>query len=306
MLIVVPNVKKVEEDKVSFTYYNNVVYSNLDTSSHSAWNAAKTDYKIEDIVYNPALKREYICGVDGSRATPWKSSEWKDIGAENRYLMHDQTLFTKTEHSEDIEVHYQTRYETYLTIFSMENITSLEIEQRTLGTDELIEAKTVSLRDYGVDNFVEYCYTETTDRRNYAVEIEGDRPSILKVKFVGIDTRKVGSVIVGSGVDYGCVYTGSKVKTENLSKFVDNGLVTYFKGKGVVKRLSGSLSVPSARAEALSLKLDGLSGNLNAFWLNDDVNLQEAGMVLGYSNDYSLPIDSKGFKEIDFEIVGIK
>jgi len=306
MIIIEPKRNKAKDSTVYFDYYNNVLYSNVNASTLAVWDPNKTDYDIEDKIYNPTLRREYICGVAGTRSTPWLSADWKDIGAENKELMHDQTLFTKTENSEDIEVHYETRYETYLTIFGMENITSLEVEQRTLDTDELISDTTISLRDYGVDTFAEYCYTTTEDKQNYAMEIEGDRPSLLKVKFIGIDTRKVGAVIVGSGVNYGCVYTGATVATENLSEFVDNGLVTYFKQKGVVKRLKGSISVPSVMAEALDKKLDSLSVNLNVYWLNDDENLKEMGMVLGYSNGHEFYANNNDFKESSFEIIGIK
>lgn len=308
MIIVEPKLTSKELDGKTFNYFNNVISTNVPTSTNPEWDSNKTDYKIEDVIYNPTLQREYICGVDGSRAKPWLSADWKDIGAENNALMHDQSLFTKTEYTDDIVVEYQTRFENYLMFFGLENITSIHIEQRLLDTDELIKEETLELRDYGVDTWIEYAYTDTVDKQNFAYSLEGDRPAKVKVTFVGAtdSIRKIGAVIVGQSFDYGCVLVGASVKTDNLAKFVDNGQVTYFKGKGVVKSLSGTLTVPMTEVEKLDKKLDSLAGSLSVYWLNDDKCTDGIGMVLGYSEGHEFPVTNSSIRESQFNIVGIK
>ncbi len=306
MKIIETNGTEVFQDGISFEYFNKVRYSNVVESPLPEWDASKTDYKIEDEIYNPILRRIYKCGVDGSMKQPWLTSEWKDAGAENKEKMHDQTLFTKTESNEDIEVHYETKYESHFVVFGMENIASVKIDQVLISSGELLETKDVYLRDYGVDTFSEYCYSEIEDSSNYAFEFQGDRPLLLKIKFMGEGTRKIGAVFIGNEVDYGCVFKGSTIGSKPLSQFVDNGLVTYFKGSGIIKRLKGTLSVHSSRLESLDKKLDSLSGKLSVFWLNDDEEMKEMGMLLGYSTGHTFPVNGHSMRKTDFEIVGIR
>lgn len=307
MVIIEPKTTDRTVGSTTFKYFNTVLSTNVTSSLAPEWVSGKSDYAIDEVIYNPVLQREYTCGVTGSLAIPWESSEWLDLGAENNAKMHDQTLFTKTESVVDIVVEYQTLYENMITFFGLSGIVSITIEQRTLDTDTLIRSTVENLVDYGCDNFVEYCYTEAFFKNNFAYKLEGDRPAKIIVTFRGSTLkREIGAVLLGNIIDYGCVFTGTEVITDNLAKFTDNGLVTYFVGKGVVKTLKGEVKIPSNRAEFMDKKLDELSSSLAVYWLNDDDNLKEMGMVLGYPMGHSFKANGQKYKKIPFKIIGIK
>jgi len=93
--IIEPKVFSPKQGETYYNYFNDVSFSSIDTSSLPEWNSSKTDYAIEDKVYNPILKRVFVCLKDGTTKEPTVSGDWEDVGIELFMTIERMCKFTE-------------------------------------------------------------------------------------------------------------------------------------------------------------------------------------------------------------------
>lgn len=306
-------------DKV-YKYFNKPIdgdtsVNNIPTTTAPDWVSNSHSYRIKDVVRVrltsvdgvgwDEIYREFMCLVDGSTATPWSSSEWVDMGSENKYRMYDQVLFTKSTHTEDIVTVLRTRFEDYLMLFNMENITSVHIKQVDEDSGLVLQDREYGLRDYGCDSFAEYCYTETSEKALEVFRLESSLNIINTITLKGYDTRTVGALFLGQAHNYGCTYSGASSSSQNLTKFSNNGFITQQTGQGTIRKMSGSIRVDSMREDSLKVLLDKIGNELCVYY-EDGVSSIKSNLILGCHTGFNFPMTKLSIKESKFEIIGVQ
>jgi len=200
-------------------FFGGLMSTTAPVSTKPAWDAAKTDYKIGDIIYIDELKTEYICGEAGSRLYPPSTATWQPRTA-NDYRQVDSIPTTKTTSTTDVVNIYNVEYMNYIVGHFIDGVATVTIEQldNSMNPTGVIIA-TITMTE--IIEFVCYdCCNPPPERKRYFSKSLMDMECATKFIKVTLkaqvgETIKIGTITPVNAINAGIPDFNTTVKVDD-------------------------------------------------------------------------------------------
>ena len=213
----------------------------------------------------------------------------------------DDKLYTQVEHDEKIYLKLQTSLTENISFFRLDGVNEIYIKQ--LDGDNVVLERTIDLRRDDFTNIWEYFYEDFEFRENCFDEIFSIPGSIIEIEIRGINTPKVGMIILGRSKYIGKTDYEAKVGIEdffNLNKDEDNE-PTYTPNK--YKQIFESrLYIDPSNVAKIGKMLKKRRG-IKTVWIANKKD--EAKIILGYLKIFKPIYVANGKTVCNIEIEGV-
>lgn len=290
-------VKPLEIDDTRF------VSSNIAEDDAPEYIPANTYNTGSQVVYEHML---YECGADNTvGVVPTDKTKWIEISPTNQRAMFNYLWGTATTYSDDITV----------TINPLSRITSLAlmdvyassiIVTMTDATDGLVYSKTYNMADYGVLDWYEYFFTETSLIDQLIVV---DLPPAyynatitVTIKANG-DTAKVGALFVGQQKKIGELEYGMSGGRTDYSSITRDDFGVYT----IIERTSARtrefpIEIETAKIDSVEKFLDTLRAKPNLF-IGSQTN--NGTVVFGLYQDFDIVMSNVKTSTLSINVQGV-
>ena len=288
-------------------YFNTIISTTAVDKANTDWDDV-TSFAKDSWVRVAGLKRVYRCSAETSvnQYPPANPTVWIDYGAVNSYKMFDDIIGSQTEFDTTMTVKISANRMNSLAFLNLDNISSIQVVQKDLNTDEILYDETISLVDYGALSLYDYWYKPVSYRRDLIIQdLHFLLSAELTLTFTSSDIGKVGAVVTGLADNIGLTLFGSKVKLKDYSKYtVDAYGNTSFSKRGYARIITGKVLVETNVVDETIAKLATLRGGITLFVGDEALNGFSSLTTLGYISE--LEIEPKPTKtDYPIKIIGV-
>lgn len=279
-----------------------IISSNAAESLYPTWSAG-TAYTTGQRVFYQG--KDYEAARNNTGKTPGTSElDWVLIGASNRYAMFDQVLGNPTVAPLDLDVTIDPPGT--FNALRLEDIRGRTVQVIVTEGMDTLYTRTDSLVDNStVDSAYEYVFSPISYRTDYTL-LDLPHAPMGQLRVVvdnDADQAQIGELVCGVQSEVGVTNFGTSVGIKSYSRRERDQFGNVIRTvRRPTKRVTYDVTVPTISIEAVRKRFERLESRLTLFV--GDVNRPET-VVLGYYEDFGIPIESPSISTCTIDVEGI-